>query len=79
MVTEFFVNLFLGWLSLLLGPINLNIPESVIESFMNYLDLAAYFVPIDTIYILFSFVIIKEGVKISFAFVKFVTRIIPFY
>jgi len=51
---------------------------SLVSSFLDYVAIAAYFVPIDTIVILFSCIVLRELFKIGLAFMKMVFNFIPF-
>ena len=51
---------------------------SLVSSFLDYVAIAAYFVPIDTIVILFSCIVLRELFKIGLAFMKMLVNFIPF-
>ena len=51
---------------------------SLVSSFLDYVAIAAYFVPIDTIVILFSCIVLRELFKIGLAFMKMLFNFIPF-
>ncbi len=57
---------------------DLEIPENAIDTFMSYVDMAAFFVPIDTIIILLACIIAEELTKIWIALLKFILKFVPF-
>lgn len=72
----FFV-LFVGILKLI--PFRkLVLPNAAIDAFLGYVDMAAYFIPINTIMMLLLFIVVKEGIKIFVAFVRFILKFVPF-
>ena len=50
---------------------------SLVSSFLDYVAIAAYFVPIDTIVILFSCIVLRKLFIIGFVFMKMLFIVIP--
>ena len=66
-----------AWSQLLETTVNRGANTSIIV-FDKTLAMAAYFVPIDTIVILFSCIVLREIFKIGLAFMKMLFNFIPF-
>lgn len=81
MIFDKLLELFFGWVSMIFNLIpfmDVEIPVGSIAAFMSYVDMAAYFVPIDTIIILLTCIIVEEFVKIWIALFKFLWKFVPF-
>ena len=68
----------LNTLSQLADSLQSVVPGMSVSSFLDYVAIAAYFVPIDTIVILFSCIVLRELFKIGLAFMKMLFNFIPF-
>lgn len=57
---------------------DLTLPNASIDAFLSYVDMAAYFVPINVILMLLTFLFVKEGIKILISFIRFLIKFVPF-
>ena len=58
--------------------LHLDIPSGALESFITILDIAAYFLPMNTIVVMLSIILAEEGLKIGVAMLRFIWKFIPF-
>lgn len=81
MIVEAILNLFLSFASILIDNLpNIDIGQTVqtFDIFLDYVDMAAYFVPMDTIISILSVLIAEELFKIGLSIVKLILNFIPF-
>lgn len=51
----------------------------ILESFVSYVALCAYFVPLDTVLAIFAIIVMEELFKIGLSLLKLVWRFIPIF
>ncbi len=81
MIFEELVMLFMAMLERFLTSLpfaDIVIPQPHLDIFFEYLQAAAYFIPIGTVAILLGCIIAEELVKINIALIKFLLKFIPF-
>lgn len=80
MIVEAILNLFLSFVSILIdGLPTMDFSQTVLifDTFFDYVDMAAYFVPMDTITGILSVLIAEEMFKIGISIVKLILSFIP--
>lgn len=81
MIVEAILNLFLSFASILidgLPTIDMGQTIQTFDTFFEYVDMAAYFVPMNTITGILSVLIAEELFKIGLSIVKLILNFIPF-
>lgn len=63
----------------MIPPIDFSIPVESIDSFLGYVDMAAFFVPVDTVITLLGIVLTVEMCKIVIAFLKMLWKFVPLF
>lgn len=76
-IIKLFINLALFVLNLL-PTFDLTGVMGGIDAFMTILDLAAYFVPINTIAVILGVILLEESIKISISIGKLILKLLPF-
>lgn len=81
MITELILDNLFGFLNFILDKLPVmewELPAEQLEAFLSYLDMAAYFVPVNVIGQILIFILYIELIKIAFAFVRMIWSILPF-
>ncbi len=81
MITETILGIFISFASILidgLPSIDIGHTFQTFDIFLDYVDMAAYFVPIDTITAILRVLIAEELFKIGLSLVKLILNFIPF-
>lgn len=81
MITETILGIFLSFASILidnLPSIDVGQTFQTFDVFLDYVDMAAYFVPINTITAILRVLIAEELMKIGLSLVKLILKFIPF-
>lgn len=80
MIIEAIINVFLSLASILidgLPTLDVSATVGVFTAFWEYVDMAAYFIPMDTVTAILRIIIAEELFKIGISIVKFILRFIP--
>lgn len=56
---------------------NIEVKASVIKSFVDYIAVASYFVPLDTVLVLLSAIVLEEMFKIGLSLIKLIWHFVP--
>lgn len=81
MIVDAFLNIFLNIATFfidLLPTIELEVATKISDSFITYVNMASYFVPLDVIITIFTLQITIEIVKITIAGIRLFISFIPF-
>lgn len=81
MITDAILNVLMGIINFvldLLPVIDLTGVMGGIEWFITFLDIAAFFVPIGTIYAIICIIVLEESVKIAISIGRLILKLIPF-
>lgn len=81
MITDAILNILMGIINFildLLPVIDLTGVMGGVEWFITFLDIAAFFVPIETIYAIIVIIIMEESVKIAISVARLILKLIPF-
>lgn len=81
MITETILGIFISFASILIdGLPSIDIGQTVqtFDIFLDYVDMAAYFIPVDTITAILRVLIAEELFKIGLSLVKLILKFIPF-
>lgn len=81
MITETILGIFLSFASILidnLPSIDVGQTFQTFDVFLDYVDMAAYFVPVNTITAILRVLIAEELMKIGLSLVKLILKFIPF-
>lgn len=73
---DIFFNFFFGWLSEI-PVMQWEVSFSSIEPFMNFLNFAAYFLPMKTVITMLGIIIMEENMKIGISMLKLIWKFIP--
>ena len=81
MIVEAILNMFLSFASILIdGLPNIDFGQTfqTFDIFLDYVDMAAYFVPINTVTAILRVLIAEELFKIGLSLIKLILNFIPF-
>lgn len=81
MITETILGIFISFASILLdGLPSIDVGQTVqtFDIFLDYVDMAAYFIPMTTVTAILRILIAEELFKIVLAAIKLVLKFIPF-
>lgn len=81
MITDAILNILMGIINFildLLPVIDLTGVMGGVEWFITFLDIAAFFVPIETIYAIIVIIMMEESVKIAISVARLILKLIPF-
>ena len=67
-------NQFIDWLPV----VDYEVTYDMLVGFGEFLNMACYFVPVDTIKFIVTVLIMEEGLRIVVAIIKFILKFIPF-
>ena len=80
MIVETLLNMFLSFASILidgLPTLDMGATIQTFDTFLNYVDMAAYFIPMDTVTGILKVIIAEEAFKIGLSIVKLIWHFIP--
>lgn len=81
MILELLMNVFFKFLNVIfdmLPVMEWELPANAIETFLSYLDVAAYFVPVLAVCHILFIILYIELFKIAIAYVRMIWSILPF-
>lgn len=81
LIVEAILNMFLSFASILIdGLPNIDFGQTfqTFDIFLDYVDMAAYFVPINTVTAILRVLIAEELFKIGLSLIKLILNFIPF-
>jgi len=81
MITETIIGIFISFASILidgLPSVDIGQTFQTFDIFLDYVDVAAYFVPVNTVTAILRVIIAEELFKIGISIVKLILKFIPF-